>query len=123
MVSEKYISIQEVKYLLAKHIPMVMGSLMLERFELHHSGLIYEMSEMVISYYSILTHKFYGFSQSVDYKMITAHPGMVRSYLNSAFSHILCDMREAEMKDQEDILLERVKGEMVMEMERRQNVK
>jgi hypothetical protein len=39
------------------------------------------------------------------------------------FRHILRDVYEEEMKDQEDILLERVKGEMAMEMERRQNVK
>jgi hypothetical protein len=122
MVSEKYISIQEAKYLLAKHVPTVMGALMLERFELHPQSL-FGMAELVISYYSTLTHKLYGFSQPVEYELIKNRPDMVRHYLDCVFRHILRDVYEEEMKDQEDILLERVKGEMAMEMERRQNVK
>lgn len=118
MVSEKYISIQEAKYLLAKHVPTVMGALMLERFELHPQSL-FGMAELVISYYSILTHKLYGFSQPVEYELIKNGPDMVRHYLDCVFGHIFHDLYEEEMKDQEELILKQVKDAVEAEhMER-----
>lgn len=118
MVSEKYISIQEAKYLLAKHVPTVMGALMLERFELHPQSL-FGMAELVISYYSILTHKLYGFSQPVKYEMIKNRPDLVKYYLDRVFEHIFHDLYQKEMEDQEDLLLKRVENEVARELEER----
>lgn len=119
MVSEKYVSIQEAKYLLAKHIPMVMGALMLERFELHPQSIYMGTAEMVVRYYSILTHQIYEFAEPVMYEQIKNHPDMVEGYLNEMFRHILRDVYEKEMVDQEKLILKRVKDAVEAEhMER-----
>jgi hypothetical protein len=111
MVSEKYVSIQEARYLLAKHIPMVMGSLMLDKFEMRPWGFIGQ-AEAVVSYYSILTHKFYGFGRLVEYELIKNRPDMIKNYLDQMFYHILRDVCDEETKDQEDLILQRVKTAM-----------
>ena len=118
MISERYISIQEAKYLLAKHIPMVMGALMLERFEMRPMP-SFGMAEAMVDYYSILTHKIYGFSRPVHYEMIKDRPDMVKDYLDYMFHQILHDVCDEEMTDQEEILLKRVKDEIAIELEER----
>ena len=93
-------TVMQTKYLIAKRLPMVMGSLMLQHLDVTPDPFCTGGLQVRITYYSILTEKEYGYQNVTQAALLKETKG-ITSYMDHIFGCILRELSLKELEDQE----------------------